>query len=356
MNLNELYIFYAKLMFSGDDRNRLYKKVGKLLENGVPIIHALNSIRDRRLKHTSKGDGLVMALNEWIVEMENGASFADAATGWIPAQETMLLMAGERSGNMSGAFRSAVSVMDTIKKIKSAVISGLMYPLVVGLMGFIVAWMFGAKIFPAFFKIAPEDRWQGLAQQAITFSHFIQNDMYLVGIAVAFILVIIVWSLPRFDGALRIRLDKFPPYSIYRIVVGSTWLIALAAMVDAGERIEDALIKTKVGSSIWLNNRIDACLIGMREGHTMGEALARSGYNFPDEEIIDDLGVYSSIAGFNDALSMLGNEWAKESVAQVEVGMKVLFVVGIFAVATLLAFLISGLLSMELQLSSVINH
>lgn len=356
MNLKELNRNFAKLLFTGSDRRRLYQKLGRMLDNGVPIILALKSIRDRRIKHTSKTDGMVIALEEWIEAMNNGARFADASSEWVPMQERMLLVAGERSGNMSSAFASAVNVMETVGKIKSAVISGALYPLIVGALGLMMSYLFGSKIFPAFFKIAPEDRWTGLAVSAISFSHFVQNWMVIVVIIVLALISLMVWSFPRWDGPLRVKLDKFPPYSIYRTVVGSTWLIAMSAMVDAGERIEDALVKMKIGSGLWLGNRIEACLSGMREGHNMGDALARSGHNFPDPEIIDDLGVYSAISGFDAALATLGAEWTETSVSQVQIGMKVLFVAGIFAVTALLSFLISGLLSMELQLSTVTSR
>lgn len=356
MSLDELNRYFARLLFSGADRRRLYQKLGRMLDNGVPIILALKSIRDRRIKLTSKSDGAVIALNEWIDAMNNGSRFADATADWVPMQERMLLVAGERSGNMSSAFASAVKVMETIGKIKSAVISGVLYPLIVGGLGIMMSYLFGVKIFPAFFKIAPEDRWTGLAQPAIAFSHFVQDWMLIVIVVVIALIGLMVWSFSRWDGPLRIKLDKFPPYSIYRTVVGSTWLIAMSAMVDAGERLEDALVKMKAGSGPWLGNRIEACLQQMREGHNMGDALARAGHNFPDPEIIDDLGVYSAISGFDEALAKLGAEWSEESVVQVQVGMKILFVAGILAVSALLSFLIAGLLSMELQLSAVTSH
>ncbi len=172
----------------------------------------------------------------------------------------------------------------------------------------------------------------------------------------AALMVVFFTTLSRFDGPVRIWLDRYTPYSIYRIMQGSTWLIALAAMVEAGLRIEIALEQLSDSAGPWLKRRISACLAGMRSGRSMGEALARSGYEFPDREIIEDLGVYSSLSGFEEALAMLGREWLDESINQIEARMKVVFGVSLLCVGALIAFLVSGMMDMELQMSRAMQQ
>jgi type II secretory pathway component PulF len=333
----------------------LWLKIGKLLENSVPIIQALTSLRDRKEALSGKSDFTVVALNEWISKMNNGDPFSEAVSKWVPHQEYLLLMAGERSGDLPGAFTSVSKMMLTIKEIKGAVLGGVAYPAILGALAIGVSYMFGLKIFPGFFAIASEDKWTGMAVHAISFSHFVEDYLYLVIIAMVLLVALVVYSLPRWDGNLRTKMDKHMPYAIYRTVVGSTWLMSLSAMISAGERIEDALVSMKKGAGKWLSNRIEACLVEMRHGHSLGEALGRTGYDFPDIEIIDDLGVYSTVSGFDEALATLGDEWSTESVVQVKRHSKVMFGVGMLLVFALLAFLIIGLLSMQLQLGDVIR-
>jgi type II secretory pathway component PulF len=129
----------------------------------------------------------------------------------------------------------------------------------------------------------------------------------------------------------------------------------MSALVEAGLRIETALQQLSSTASPWLKTRIDACLRGTRSGLNVGESLARSGYEFPDREIIDDLGVYSSLSGFDVALSILGNEWLEESVAEIKERMGVVFGVSLLVVGLTIAFMVGGMMNMELQMSQLMQ-
>lgn len=345
----------AKKLFSSDDRRSIWLKLAKLLENGVPILKATESIRDRRVKAKGESDFAVLAMKEWVARMRNGSKFSEAIVGWAPHQEIMLISAGDRSGDLQSALLTSSGVMMTIKKIRGAVIAGVLYPLILSIMAITVAYLFGTKIFPQFFKIASEDKWQGFATYAISFSHFVQDWLWLVGVIVVLVTVLFFYSLSRWDGPVRKKLDTMMPYSLYRVIIGSSWLVSVAAMINAGERIEDALLSMKKGAGKWLSNRIDSCLRYMRQGHNMGDALQKTGNGFPDPEIIEDLGVYATVSGFDEALQTLGKEWSVDAVEKIELQSKILFTVGILFVACLLGFLIAGLMSMQLQLGDVIR-
>jgi len=194
-----------------------------------------------------------------------------------------------------------------------------------------------------------------MARKVIDFSHFIQHWLWLltamaIGIIIAFSL-----SFARWDGRLRIKLDRYIPYSVYRIVLGSTWLISFSALVEGGLRVEQALRELSSTASPWLQTRINGCLRGMQSGLSVGDALINAGHEFPDREIIDDLGVYSNLSGFDVALTMLGKEWLEESVTQIKSRMHLVFGASILLLGLVIAFMASGLISMELQLSSVLK-
>jgi type II secretory pathway component PulF len=219
-----------------------------------------------------------------------------------------------------------------------------------------VLFLFGFRIVPAFTKVLHGAEWHGVAKGMILLSDFARDWLWIAVPVAASLIVVFFATLSHFDGPVRIWLDRYTPYSIYRIMQGSTWLIALAAMVEAGLRIEIALEQLSESAAPWLKRRISTCLAGMRSGHSMGDALARAGYEFPDREIIEDLGVYSSLSGFEEALAMLGREWLDESVAQIESRMKVVFGVCLLCVGALIAFLVSGMMDMELQMSRAMQQ
>ncbi len=350
---------YARFWFKNVDhagRRRLWLKLAKLIGNGVQILQAVDSIRDRRVASGGGKDPETYALTAWTSAIKNGARLSRAMEDWVTLEEMMLISAGEQSGTLESALRSAARVMEGRKRIRSAVYAGLAYPFVLLLMAIGILFLFGFKIVPAFTKVMHGAEWLGIAKLMIMVSNFAQDWLWIAVLGIGGLIVLFFLTLPYFDGPLRVLLDRYTPYSIYRVMQGSTWLIALAAMVDAGLRIEIALEQLAEGAPPWLHRRISTCLAGMRSGHSMGDALTRAGYEFPDREIIEDLGVYSTLSGFEDALSMLGREWLDESIEQIEARMKVVFGISLLCVGVLIAFLVSGLMDMELQMSRAMQQ
>lgn len=356
-NLSSFELRFAQFMFKADKtgRRRLWLKLAKLISNGVPILQALETLYSRRATSGGAKHPQAIAFGEWMSGLKNGERLSSTLEGWTGDDERMLISAGEQSGTMEKAFISAARVMEARAQINSAVFNGLAYPFVLLMLAFGVLYLFGFKIIPAFSKIASPDKWHGLARAMVEVSLFAQNWLWLIAVIVAGVVGVFFVSLPRWDGPMRIRLDRYAPYGIYRVMHGSTWLIGLSALVEAGLRVETALQQLSTTASPWLRTRIEACLRGTRSGFNVGESLARSGYEFPDREIIDDLGVYSSLSGFDAALSILGKEWLEESVAEIKGRMGIVFGVSLLIVGLTIAFMVGGMMNMQLQMSQLMQ-
>lgn len=348
---------FARFMFKKDTsgRRRLWLKLAKLIGNGVPILQALESIHSRRVASGGRGHPQTIALGEWINGIRNGERLSPMLGGWVGDEERMLISAGEQAGTTEKALYSAARVMEARSQINKAVFGGLAYPIVLLCLAFGVLYLFGFKIVPAFTRIAPPEKWTGLARAMIEVSVFAQHWLWILAIIAITVTTAFFVSLPRWDGAMRVRLDRYAPYNVYRIMHGSTWLIGLSALVEAGLRIETALQQLSTNASPWLHSRIEGCLRGMRSGLNVGESLARSGYGFPDREIIDDLGVYSALSGFDAALAILGKEWLDEAVVQIKGRMGVVFGISLLIVGGLIAFMVAGMMNMQLQMSHMLQ-
>ncbi len=134
---NNLQTAYARFWFQNVDhaaRRRLWLKLAKLIGNGVQILQAVESIRDRRIASGGKDDPETYALDAWSAAMKNGSRLSRAMDGWVTVEEMMLISAGEQSGTLESALRSAARVMEARKRISSAVYAGLAYPFVLMLM------------------------------------------------------------------------------------------------------------------------------------------------------------------------------------------------------------------------------
>ena len=356
MDIHSLEAAFIRYQFrsNGAGRLRLWGKLAKLLRSNVPIKKALESIYERRLR-MSKSDVTAKAVADWLEQMNNGIRFSEAIVGWVDANERMLLSAGEQSGTLSGALESSVLLMKSKKAIRSAIIGGTAYPMILLLMSFGILMLFGYLVIPAFSKVVGDDKWTGAALAMIQISHFVQHWLWLVGVMTVALFVAFIWSLPRWDGKYRVLADKYIPYSIFRMVEGATWMIALSAMVDAGIRLENALEEMAERAYPWLENRIRACLTGMRSGKNPGESLIESGMGFPDPEILDDISVYSALSGFEEALSRIGREWLEDGVDRIKGVMNALFAIFVVLVGVIIASMVGGMFAMQIQLTQILK-
>ena len=357
-DIQSLEAKFARFMFrvNGSTRMGLWEKLATLIGTGVPILQALDSILIFRKKMFGRSDPVCLAIEDWMISLRSGLRFSDATEGWINDSERILLAAGEESGHLDGSLRSAVTLLEAGSDIRDAIIGGLAYPAFLSLIAFGVMYLFGFKIIPSFSQTVGADKWTGMAAAMVVASGFIRDWLWLLAVLIVASIAIFFASLPHWNGRYRTVLDRYPPYAIYRIVQGSTWLIAFSAMVEAGIKTEKSLEQMSQNSNRWMKARMQACLGGMRNGENVGQALANSGYGFPDPEIIGDLEVYSRLKGFNEALSILGSRWLKEGVKRIQSRMKVVFGVCLLLVASIVAFMVGGMIAMQLQMSQILQQ
>jgi type II secretory pathway component PulF len=345
---------FARWQFKADAKSRLglWKKLGKLLRDGIPIIEGLQEIRSLR-KPTHP---VAVAIEDWIRGMNNGRKLSDVVRPWVNAEEAMLIMAGEQSGTLDEALESVVKVAKAAAAIRGAVAAGLAYPTFLLLLSFGALYFFGFKIIPAFTKVVQGDGWTGLARTMVNTAAFIQVWLHWIGLAVVVLIIAFFLSLPRWNGRVRIACDRYAPYSIYRVMQGSSWLIALSALVQAGMRIETAIEELGRHASAWARVRCDAALKGLRAGRNLGDSLERSGYEFPDRGIISDIRLYSTKSGFDEALRVIGDEWITEAVERVKAQMAVIFAVALLLVGGVIMFIAAGFGAMQMQLMELMRR
>src|SRR3546814_12923744 len=83
----------------------------------------------------------------------------------------------------------------------------------------------------------------------------------------------------------------------------------------------------KTGSP-WVRSRVGAALAGINSGLNLGQALHRTGYQFPDDRMVQFLRSVSDQDGFDDHLVRFGERWLKKSVDQVKSAAKILLISG----------------------------
>jgi type II secretory pathway component PulF len=346
--------WWAKTQFSDMARVRLYRKIAKMLGNGLPLLKILEELRDRASQNgRNPKEPLAVVLDDCRRLVQNGRMLSEGLDWWVPKSEQMILMAGEQSGHLESSLLAVIDVVQAGRRIKSAIMGGLAYPFSILFLIIVYIYLFGTKVIPEFTRILDPSNWHGAARSLYVMSVLVQDWMLYVVAAIVVVLVAFAAALPRWCGNVRIVLDRYAPFSIYRLVVGSGFLMAFSALQAAGITVEKSLSRLSEMADPWLRERLSGALLGIRSGLNCGEALRNAGYGFPSQEVIDDLCVYAEYRGFAEALKLMADEWMEEGIEQISQQMKILNGFSIAAMALVIGWLVTGFFGIQHEIAAM---
>ena len=346
--MSNFQLRFAKMQFGKKPRTRLYRQIERLMRNSVPLHRALDVLYARASRDGTKKDHPeAIAIDTFRRAYKNGKSFGSSLDGWVPYQEQMLIEAGELSGDLPRALRDVVEVSKGGSQMKGALIGGLAYPFVLLFVTLGMLYMFGVQVIPPFADIIPPEKWEGGAAQMRWLSEAVQIWMFPVIGFIFAIMTLYLGTVSFWTGRLRTYADKIPPWSMYRMWQGSGFMLSLSALIRAGIPVPEALRRIRKNANPYLVERIDATLRQINSGANLGEALMRAKMGFPDGEIIQDLRIYASLSGFEDALETIAKEWIDDGVARVQNQAKILNQIMLFLLAGVIGWLGWGLFEIQ---------
>ncbi len=162
-----------------------------------------------------------------------------------------------------------------------------------------------------------------------------------------------LWALPNYRSGFRLILDKFPPFSIYRILVGVSFLHTLSALTKAKLKQNDALIEMKRFAQPYLIYRINKYLMSINNGKSLGQALISTKLNFPDEYVIKELAMYAESGNIDDAMHEVIHSLNEDGLELVNKQAGILKTISFAWIMTLIMILIMSIFTfvMDLQAS-----
>lgn len=356
--MTRIEIFYAKMVcrFSTNKRIAIWRKLVSLLKNDFTLVNALNRLQMTESHGGAKpNEPFAICLREWERNLERGYSFSEATRGWIPTDETLLLT----SSNMSSlivALENVGRIVVANKRIGRAVFGAIAYPLLLLVLVFGIIIMVGIYLVPPLAEVAGEGMvWTGGAASLIWLSEWAGRYWKFIAFLFVIAMVIIWLSLPIWSGRLRAMFDKFPPWNIYKIRVSVGWMMSMAAMVSSGVSIPDAMRVIADNANKYLRDILDKTLRHIANGDNLGNALQNTGMDFPSEELIGDLAVYSDMNDFDENLNHIANEFLEESVRKIESLSDALNTVGILLISGVIAWVVLGTFQMQDQITAFLS-
>jgi type II secretory pathway component PulF len=336
MNLEDLQLKYfnsklnkahKKYVFKTDInvRLKLYKKMGSLIRQSLSINEIVKEISAVQKKGNTADYHFLMHVNS---EMQDGRSFSESLKGWTTDNELLLIQSGEKAGDLTNSFDMAISLTKRLKEIKSRVIKEAAYPTVLLTLLTAVLYGFAIAIMPALEGIMPVEEWPSSSQTLYNLSFFVKDNVFFIIIGVIALGSLIKHSMARMTGPIRDRLDSYPPYSIYKDIQSSVFLISVATLMTAQVSLKDSILNLKRQSNKYLKLKMDTILGRLEDGLTGGKAMNTEfmGSSGPDVEI------YGKAGDFEKAMMALGEEVIEDKLE------KITKVMGLLKMMALLSF------------------
>lgn len=356
-NNNNWEVYYAKIMcaFSSTGRLKIYRKLAALLRNRFSLMNALDMIYNG-LSEDGKhpNEPLAVAVSAWGRALQEGHPFSDSLKGWAPSRERLMLSVGDVS-DLESALLNLIKVTEGSTRMIRPIISSIAYPSFLLMMSVLILYAIGVYMVPPMLSAAPNTKWTGTAKSLIALSFWIEKNWALAFSVFPVLFITIYVTIGRWTGPIRVKFDHYPPWSLYKIFAGITWLLALSALIKGGVPVSVALTSLRRDSNKYLIERIDGALKYIKNGDNLGQALDKAGHEFPDKQIIADLKIYSELDNFEEALDKLANEWLDESVYMIEQRAEIMNMIAMLMVSGIIAWAVFGTFDMQDQITSAMG-
>ena len=354
MKFNTIEEYYAKMIiqFSNKTRLKLYRKIASLMKNRFSLMDALDMLHDNASNGgKNPGEPLAIAIAAWGRALNNGKTFSDALKGWAPARERLMLSVGDVS-DLESALLNLIKVTEGSTKMIRPIVGAIAYPSFLVMMSVLIIYAIGVYMVPPMIDAAPTVVWRGMARDLVNLSDWIKDNWAIAFASLPITMAIIYFTIGIWTGKVRVYFDSIPPWSLYKVFTGISWLLALSALVKGGTPVSTAMRALRRDSNRYLRERIDKTLVFINNGDNLGQALDKTGLKFPDPEIIGDLKIYSELDNFEEALDNLANDWLEESVYMIEEKAGLLNMVALLSIGAVIAWAVMGTFDMHDQITS----
>lgn len=316
-----------RLRLSTKTRMDWYLMMGKVTQEGLPIVDVLVKI-EKSLKNQGRHP-LLPVIQTLLFRLRGGGprlikanaqsafrTVGSELRGMVPAEESMLIQAGESAGKVSEGFFSAADFIESRMKLRKAITGAMTKPLIylLAFMGLLV--FLSLSLFPKFEKFRPRDGWPEMAQTLGAFadSVFWMAPALATGLVVIFIGI--SYAGHHWVGPMRDTFDaKAPFFRLMADINSATFLSAVAGFISSGIPFSDALKRIQESSSPYMRWQCSRMERQMRNGDRMEAVLLQSPMISPTYHWLID--VYGMSMDSSGAYRKIASEMVEKVIARV---------------------------------------
>lgn len=356
--------FYA-MQFGKKERIQFYESLMGVLEDGIPIEVALETVEKAFSNDGKELHPVSIICREVAMTVRGGKSLADSCRSRVPYDEASLIETGEETGNLVQAFRDCVRIIEIRQRIARLIRSVVALPSLTWSLMWALLYVIALWMVPSMSRRSDPENWTGIPALLYHLSNLVSSYGVIIVIALLMATVISIGTLPRFCGlkiksdsptwkvqisrllqVARLRLESFPPWSLYKALHGSIFLLNMSVMLRTGINQLDALSILNRSASPWLRERLDAVHYGVSSGKNFGEALKLSGHQFPDAMAIHYLEVLATRNGFALSMERFANRWLEQTLQRVDATSTFLIAMSSVCMGILMILVVIGIFQM----------
>lgn len=341
---------FTRLAFDSRTRERCWKKMARQLRfTHISMERSFRILQERAKKEHNPAH---LAYGRIAGALLAGHPIGKALSRYATPEEIMLIDSGQTGGEatLPEGFAKAADLLEKRRKIKEMLIKELAYP--VFLLGAVVAFLFmvSTMLVPQMSRLSNPETWTGPAWMLYAVSNFV-NSWY--GAATLLLLIasfcLVGFSFQHWSGMGRSFADRFPPWSIHRILVGVSWLYATAILLQTGVKIAVVLKKSieNPDMSPYLRSRLRPIYRHITQGLSLGDALWATPSKWPDRVLADDLRTYAALPGFTEQLAQIAEDMMTECMERIQRAAGILGTAAILLLVLTVIFLVFGVFSIQ---------
>jgi len=317
-------------------RGEFYRDLAEMYQRGEAMLGFLegelaNAVATRQ---PSRARALRIVLRRHR-DGEQASRVSHLLQGVAPRSDGMLLAAVDRAADKPRALRALADAIDRQQEMLRVLFAHAALPAVlipvccalIGVLGQVMLVIDQAT--PAY---AQEALWEGMNGWARAIAIFAQDWGGPTGLALVALLVAMLWSLPRWRGAGRLRVESWPVYGLYRDFQAGMLFSSMAMLLKTGETLQGSIDDLVQRATPWMRWHLGRVVDALEENPTATLDAFRRGLLSP-ALLARAATLHRSSASFADVLIQLGTSEGARVLLRVKTAALIanLALVGLFA-------------------------
>jgi type II secretory pathway component PulF len=250
---------------------------------------------------------------------EHASRVSHLLEGVVPRSDAMLLTAVDRAADKPQALLALADAIDKQQQMLRLMVSYSALPAMTIPICYALIVVLGKVILvidDATPVYAQEALWQGMNGWAKSVAIFAQawgtQTLLVLGAALAAML----WSLPRWRGPVRLHVETWPVYSLYRDFQAGMLFSSLAMMLQTGETLQGSIDDLTRRASPWMRWHLGRIVDALDENPTATLDAFRRGL-LSSHLLSRAATLNRSSSSFSDVLIQLGTSEGERVLARV---------------------------------------